>query len=113
MKGEGPSYWERQRVRVQCKYFGEEMGLRFLAGHMQTQHVRAAKGRRIWAATSPGKEPRTYRMDFLTAGGTRNCPVEGFLGRAVTGMLMRVQFIHHHVWDTVVILEEGKLPQPR
>ena len=113
MKGEGPSYWERKRGRVQCKHFGEEMTLIFLAGHMQTQNVRVAKGRHILAATAPGEEPRTYKMDFLTTGGARNCPVEGCPGRAVTGMLMRVKFIHHHVWDTVVILEEGKIPQPR
>ena len=26
---------------------------------------------------------------------------------------MRVFFLHIHVWDTVIILEEGNLPQPQ
>ena len=37
MMGEGPSYRERQRGRVQCTECGEEMALGLLAGHMQTQ----------------------------------------------------------------------------
>ena len=65
----GPSYQERQRGRIQCKDFSEEMVLGLLSGHIQTQHGRAEKGIRRWEATSPGKEPRTYRMEFLTAGG--------------------------------------------
>ena len=26
---------------------------------------------------------------------------------------MRVRFFHRHVWDIVIILEEGNLPHPR
>ena len=29
-----------------------------------------------------------------------------------TRMVMRMQFLHRHVYDTVVILEEGKPPTP-
>ena len=53
-----------------------------------------------------------YRMDFLTAGGPRNCPVEGCPGLAATRKEMRVHFFHWHFRDNVVILEEGNLPHP-
>ena len=66
--GEGPSYWEWQRGRVQCKECGEEMALGSLAGHMQTQHGRSAEGRRSWETMYPGEDPRTYRMKLPTAG---------------------------------------------
>ena len=36
MTGEGPSYRERQRRRVQCKECGEEKALGSLVGHMRT-----------------------------------------------------------------------------
>ena len=46
-------------------------------------------------------------------GGATACPVEGFLGRAGTQTEMRVHFWRRNVRDTIIILEEGKLPHPR
>ena len=40
MTGEGPSYWERQKGRVQCRECGEEMVAGLMAGHTKTQHGR-------------------------------------------------------------------------
>ena len=59
-----------------------------------------------------GEETRTYRMTFPAKGGPRSCPVEGCLGQAATRTAMQVHFLHRHVQDTVVILEEGKPPHP-
>ena len=39
--------------------------------------------------------------------------MEGCPGVSATRAAMRVQFVHRHVHDTVVILEEGNLPLPR
>ena len=77
-----------------------------LAWNMRTQHGRAAEGRRrrSWAATPTGNEPRTYRVDFPTAGGPRNCLVEVCLVHATIRAMMWVHFIHRHVRDIVVIL---------
>ena len=50
-------------------------------------------------------------MTFLAKGGPPSCPVEGCPGRAATRTVMRVHFLYWHVVDTVVILEEGNLPQ--
>ena len=54
-----------------------------------------------------------YKMNFLTKGGRRQCPVEGCPGMSATRAAMPVHFVHRHVHDTVVILEEGNLPLPR
>ena len=51
-------------------------------------------------------------MNF-NKGSRRQCPVEGCPGVSETRAAMRVHFVHRHVQDTVVILEEGKLPLPR
>ena len=45
MTGEGPSYRERQKGRVQCRECGEEMAAGFMAGHIKTQHGQAAEER--------------------------------------------------------------------
>ena len=89
------------------------MALGSLARHMQTQYGRAAEGESSWSATSPVEEPLMYRMAFPTVGGPRNFPVEVFLGFAVMRTAMWVHFIHWHVQDTMVILEEGNLPHPQ
>ena len=52
-------------------------------------------------------------MNFPTKGGRRQCPVEGCPGVSETRAAMRVHFVHRHVHNTVVILEEGNLPLPR
>ena len=54
-----------------------------------------------------------YKMDFPTKGGRRQCLVDGCPGVSETRAAMRVHFVHRHVHNTVVILEEGNLPLPR
>ena len=39
--------------------------------------------------------------------------MEGRPGKMATRMAMRVHFVHRHVLDTVVMLEEGNFPHPR
>ena len=52
-------------------------------------------------------------MSFPKKGGPRRCPVEGCPGALATRNVMWVHFVHRHVHDTVVMLEEGNLPLPR
>ena len=51
-----------------------------------------------------------YKMNFPTKGDRRQCPVDGCPGVSETRAAMRVHFVHRHVHDTVVILEEGNPP---
>ena len=89
----------------------EGLGEGSLVAHRQTQ-----QGVANWGLGQEGDEegggddPRTSRMAFPTNAVPRPCPVEGCSGRAATRTAMRVHFWHRHVWDTVVILEEGNLP---
>ena len=54
-----------------------------------------------------------YKMHFPAKDGRRRCLAEGCPGVLATRAAMRVHFVHRHVHDTVVILEEGNLPLPR
>ena len=53
-----------------------------------------------------------YKMHFPAKYARRRCPVEVCPGVLATRAAMRVHFVHRHVHDTVVILEEGKLTLP-
>ena len=52
-------------------------------------------------------------MSFPTKGGPRRCPMEGCPGTLATRTAMRVHFVHRHVQDIVVMLEEVNFPHPR
>ena len=95
---------------MQFKDYGEEMVLGSMTGHMSTLHGRAAEERQSWAASPLSEEPRTYQMDFLTAGGPWRFTVEGCPERSATRMEILVNFMHLHVRDTVVILDKGNPP---
>ena len=51
-------------------------------------------------------------MSFLTKDGRRRCLVEECPGVSATRAAMRVHFVHRHVHNTMVTLEEGNLPLP-
>ena len=84
-----------------------------MASNMMTQHGQVAEVQRIWITPATGDGPRTYRMAFPAKGCPRSCPVEGCPGRAATRTAMRVYFLRRNVLDTMVILEERNLPNPR
>ena len=109
---EGPTYRERHKGRVHCRDCGEDMEARSLASHMMTQHGQVAEARHSWRTPAMGDGERIIRMAFPAKGGPRSFLVEGCLGRAATSMEMRVHFLHRHVLDTVVIMEEGNLHHP-
>ena len=62
---------------------------------------------------APSREPQIYSMAFPTKGDPRKFLVEGCRGQEAMQTAMRVHFLHRHVRDTVIILEEGNLPHPR
>ena len=108
MTGERWGDKERQWERVLCSECGKDLEKGSLVAHRQTQ-----QGVANWGLGQEGDEEgggddiRTSRIVFPTNAVPRPCPVEGW---AATRKSMRVHFWHRHVWDTVVILEEGNLP---
>ena len=101
------SYRERFRDQGACRECREMLAVGSLSSHMITEHRSAAGRRRQWTTPAAVRGPQSYQMSFLEKGGTQECPVEGCPGRVATMTAMR------HVFDTVMILEEGKFPQPR
>ena len=55
-------------------------------------------------------ELQTYRIYFPTAAGPWDFPVKGYKGRVRTRKRIYVKFLHRHVRDTMVILDEGTPP---
>ena len=114
MTGEGPTYRERKKERVECGDCGKEMAAGSLESHWMIQHGKAKVDKWSWnEAATGGGETQTYRIEFPTKGRTRECSVEGCPGRAGTWTAMKVHFWRWHVQDIVIILEEVNLPHPR
>ena len=88
------------------------MAVGFLSSHMMTRHGKAAGQRCQWNTSEEGRVPQEYRTSFPTKGGPRTCPVEGCLWKMATRTAIRVHFVHRHVLNTVVMLEEGNFPHP-
>ena len=112
LTGVGKSYVERQRERVACRECGEALAVGSMSSHLMTRHGKAAARWQLWTPQA-GRGPRTYKMSFPAKEGPRRCPVEVCLGFLTTSTAMRVHFVHQHVQDTVVMLEEGNLPLPQ
>ena len=94
-----------------CGECGAELAAGSLSIHMMTRHGKVAPQRHLWAPQTTGG-PRIYKMNF-PKGSRRQCLVEVCPGVSETRAAMRVHFVHRHVHDTVVILEEVNLPLPR
>ena len=103
--GDGNSFRGQQQERGACGECGAELAAGSLSIHMMTPHRKAAPGRHLWAPQTTGG-PRLFKLNFPKKGGRRQCPVEGCPGVSETRAAMRVNFVHRHVHDTVVILEE-------
>ena len=58
-------------------------------------------------------EAQTYRVSFLKHLSRLWCLVAGCLGGASSRTNLRIHFVHCHVRDAIVILEEGNRPYPR
>ena len=111
--GVGPTDRERLKGQVACGKCGEMLVAGSLSSHMMTKNGRLVEIQRQWSTPAAGIGPQTYKMSFPAKGGPRNCPVAGCPGRVAMRTEMQVHFVHRHVLDTMVILEEGTTPHPR
>ena len=108
--GEGPTYMERLKGQASCRACGELLAAVSLTSHLMTQHGRVEETRRQWSTPAAGDGPWTFRMTFPLKGAPQNCPVEVCPGQVAKRTAMQWHFLHRHVLDTMVILEEGKSP---
>ena len=88
-----------------------DLAARFMVSHRQVQH---GMGWGIkWDSTPHPPCPRLYRVSLTRAAGYVGCPVDGCERRARTHTNLQINFVHRHVQETIVILEEGNRPLPR
>ena len=57
-------------------------------------------------------DPHMYRMSLLSVEVPQNFPVEGCRGRPSSREELRVHFLHRHIRDTMVTLEDDNLTYP-
>ena len=106
-------YWLLQRVRFpDC---GAELAAGYLAYHRQAQHGVARGDLKDPPPPHPHPpyEDRTCQISFLRAARDTAFPVGGCPGRSMRRSTLRLHFLHRHVRDTVVILEQGSHPLRR
>ena len=106
----GPDPRARQRRRVECSECGKSLAAGSLRNHLLTQHGIARRPLQGEAPTAP---PAEYTVSFPKTLRTKACPVAGCGGSAKTHQSLRRHFLHRHVADTLVILQEGSHPLPR
>ena len=106
MTWKGDPHHVRQRRRVVCGDYGEELAVDSMATHLQNQHVRSGRSR-LLPQPMPLTAPREYRVAFPRTATDIDCPVEGCPWRATILTNLRLQFMHRHVEDILVVLIEG------
>ena len=108
MTGEGQTYLEQKRERVECRYCGKEMATGSLDTYRMSQHGKTKERMRTWtdAATRGGGGGIQQHIGQISPRGVKKeCPVDGCPGRAGTRTVMRVRFWRRHVRDVMIILE--------
>ena len=113
MTGGWSTHQERLCMLVNCLGCDADLVAGSLATHNQVQH-RVGQGDlcKTLCHPPPG-EPWTYRMSFPPKAYDMTCPVEGCTGRSLNHTDFRLCFVHCHVQDTIVVLEEVNLPLPQ
>ena len=61
----------------------------------------------------PQRRVTNLQDGFPNCRVLRNCPVEGYQGRAAMRTAIQLHFLHRHFRDNVIIPEEGNLPHPK
>ena len=78
--------------------------------NIQAQHNKERPHQ--WMAPLITLDTRLYMVYFPRTARSIRFPVGDCEGRATTRTNLRIDFMHRHVRDAVVILEEGKRPHP-
>ena len=61
----------------------------------------------------PRRKSKKLQEGFSNRDGDEDFPVDQCRGRTTMRTAVRVHFLHRHIRDTVIILEEGNLPHPQ
>ena len=111
MTGVGPSFWEQHQERFRFPDCELELAAGSLADHFQIQSRKERPPQ--WVTPPDTPEPRIYRVSFPRAYGSIGCPVGGCERQETMCTNLWIHFMHRHVCDMIVIMEEGNRPHPR
>jgi hypothetical protein len=111
MTGSGESFKERQRRKVVCPVCDASLAQSSLQHHLRVQHGQTTP---VGHEPAPAVGlPAEYLVSFPKTVTSIDCPIEGCPGKATSRANLRAHFMHRHVKDTLIILDEGSFPHPR
>ena len=85
------------------------LAVRSLKSHYKIRHG-IGKGEHPKPPPPSPEEVQTYWLSLSKIMAQLKCPVVRCQGETTNRTNLRVHFVHHHVKDTIVILEEGNRP---
>eukprot|EP00978_Attheya_sp_CCMP212_P005927 scaffold13219_cov61-Attheya_sp.AAC.3 len=108
--------WVQESYDVLIGIF-EHVGLRMNASktkyHLRVQHGRQMPQAGREPAPAVGLTTGEYIVSFPKTVSLINCPIKGCPGKATSRAYLHTHFMHRHVKDTLIILDEGTFPHPR
>ena len=109
--GEGLNHRSRLLQRVCCPKCDVDLA----AGLLDTQHpVQLGVGTGdLSVPPPPPPDPHAYMITFHWVKREVDRPVVEFPGWASIKTSLQFHFMHHHVRDTVMVPEEGNLPEQK
>ena len=110
MIGVGLSCWEQKQDQVCCLECTADLAVGSLEAHLQDQDETGQAPQR--EATLQPPEPRIYMVSFPRAASYIGFPVEACKGWMKMHTKLQIHFVHHHMWDAIVIMEEGNFLHP-
>jgi exonuclease III len=107
-----PTYSERKRQYMVCDFCNEQIQARSLSRHKRSKH--GIDTTAITAQTTPphlSEHGSTYEVSMPEYKQQGQCPVPGCAAIIKDRHGMRRHFLFRHYYDTIIILEEGRLPR--
>jgi hypothetical protein len=112
LTGDGLSYRETKRIRVECPMCYAS----FQAGHLASHNllVHGISPPHPYSSQPPAPalpSPTTYIVSMPLRNFPTDCPVPHCVGRVSLRSNLRRHFAHRHPEDVIIIAEEGRLPR--
>jgi hypothetical protein len=113
--GTGMTHRERSLEKIECNCCGELVGRQYIRKHQQTAKCKANREKykpeiTVELPETIQHEPKCYTINIV-AGMENKCTVNNCPAMIKTAGEMRKHFRNRHPEDTIIIADEGLLPQ--
>ena len=99
-----------EQNQVRCLECTADLEVGSLAAHFKYQQKTGRTPQR--ESTAQPLETRLHMVSLTRATGYIGFLVERCKGRMTMHTNLQIHFVHHHMWDMIVIMEEGNLLHP-